>query len=937
MQAEALRRHLDGCIDCATAVAAMLRGAGPRPSPSRAPGSSVGRYRVVRSVGRGAMGVVLLAEDPRLRRELALKLLRCADRSGRVVARLRRESRALATLADPHVTAVFDVGQDGDDVFVAMEFVDGATLRAWLAARPRRLAEILDVFEQAARGLRAAHRAGLVHRDFKPENVLVGRDGRVRVSDFGLARIGHEGADTDDAEVDDDLVENDRSLTGTGALVGTPAYMAPELFEGGVADARSDQFAWGVALYEALVGARPFDGDTLPSLSRNVSAGAVRPMPRGCAPRRVRSLVMRALARDPAGRWPDLDAVIAVLEASRSERRRGTMVAVAAGGIAALALAASAASSAEPPCPARAIDVTALARVGSALVGGDTPTMDAALRMRDALEGFAATWGESAARWCAVTDAPRVRAAALECLEDRAREFDAVLAALDDDGTAPTGPAALLVAHLSPVAPCDRADVVDGPTPPMLAQRADVAALRERLAEAGARLTLDHRAAAETLARAALHEAEALGYAPLRAEALLMLARTRDELVDPSGAGELMLEAAWAAEAAGHDRVAAQAWTQACHVLGYAQGEHARGFEAARHAEAAIERAGDDPLLASQLRQRTALLYAAVGELDRAVVEATAAVELAGDDALERAASLGALVSVQSDRGDYGPAAEHAREALRIYEARLGPMHPELLVPLTHIGRLAVVQGDGATALPWLQRALSVVGTADGQTPATSWALLGSAYSTLGANLAAATAFERALAINEQAGTAGHPERARLLVNYGGVLGALDRWPAAEAASRRAVELAESAYGSEHLDTATFLYSLGDAIRMQDRQPEAIVLLERARAIYARHFGPAHPDRIALDMVTGATLGELGRWPEAIAVLEAAWGHVDAHGDPRVRADLAAYLGQALWEGGGDRERAVALVRGAIALYRPADRVMSDDLGAWLRQHGASP
>ena len=153
----------------------------------------------------------------------------------------------------------------------------------------------------------------------------------------------------------------------------------------------------------------------------------------------------------------------------------------------------------------------------------------------------------------------------------------------------------------------------------------------------------------------------------------------------------------------------------------------------------------------------------------------------------------------------------------------------------------------------------------------------------------------------------------------------------------RAVELAESAYGGEHLDTATFLYSLGDTIRMQDRQAEAIVVLERARVIYGRHYGPSHPDRIALDMVAGATLGELGRWPEAIAVLEGASAHVDALGDPRVRADLAAYLGQALWEGGGDRDRGVALVREAIALYPPIDRVMSDGLEQWLRERGRSP
>ncbi|MBL8743732.1 MAG: serine/threonine protein kinase, partial [Myxococcales bacterium] len=241
-------------------------------APSPAVGQTIGRYRVIGRLGEGGMGAVLAAHDPELDRTVALKILHesAGDERGELRDRLAREARAMAKLAHPNVVAVYDVGADpaSGQLFVTMELVDGTTLRDWLRT-PRSSRAILDVFMAAGTGLAAAHAAGLVHRDFKPENVLVGRDGRVRVGDFGLARPPR-GAAASDAPLSP-------TLTRTGAIIGTPAYMAPEQFLGEAADARSDQFAFAVALFEALRGERPFAGASLRELSENVVAGRLSP------------------------------------------------------------------------------------------------------------------------------------------------------------------------------------------------------------------------------------------------------------------------------------------------------------------------------------------------------------------------------------------------------------------------------------------------------------------------------------------------------------------------------------------------------------------------------------------------------------------------------------------------------------------------------------
>ncbi len=293
-------------------------------------GRAIDRYVVVEEIGAGGMGVVYRAHDPDLRRVIALKLMRPRAGVSLDALRLEREARAIARLAHPNVVAIHDVGMLGAELFIAMEYVDGPNLRGWLEAEPRALHAVLEVFLQAARGLAAAHDAGLVHRDFKPDNVLIGGDGRVRVLDFGLARAPRGEAPAPEAPATGmacaGRVPLDGSVTPTGQLVGTPLYMAPEQHRGQEVDARADQYAWGVVLYEALARQHPFDAGDYETLRREVLAGRARPFPDSAAvPRWLEHMVRRAMAVEPDHRYPTMHDVIAELNEDREALRRAAL------------------------------------------------------------------------------------------------------------------------------------------------------------------------------------------------------------------------------------------------------------------------------------------------------------------------------------------------------------------------------------------------------------------------------------------------------------------------------------------------------------------------------------------------------------------------------------------------------------------------------------
>ena len=275
------------------------------PEPTR-----IGRFRLLDCIGRGGMGVVWSAHDDELDRTVAIKLLR-PELSGRD---LTAEARALARLAHPNVVSVFDVGEHDGQRFIAMEHVEGHTLRDWLEPA-REVGQVIEMFVAAGQGLAAAHAVGLVHRDFKPDNVLVGRDGRPRVLDFGLARPPDAGSQTPPA-VPADADPFATTMTHAGVLLGTPAYMAPEQHLGEPADPRSDQFAFAVSLFEGLTGQLPFAGEDLRTLSLSVVRGRVAAQPLALLPSPVRLVLERALSVEADRRFPDMNAMLDALRST---------------------------------------------------------------------------------------------------------------------------------------------------------------------------------------------------------------------------------------------------------------------------------------------------------------------------------------------------------------------------------------------------------------------------------------------------------------------------------------------------------------------------------------------------------------------------------------------------------------------------------------------
>jgi predicted Ser/Thr protein kinase len=356
-----VERRIDRCAGCREIVAAAARRSQvdgvatrvDRPIPggaARQAKAVIGRYIVERELGSGGMGVVFLARDPDLHRPVVIKLVRpdAFDEVGDdLELRLRREAQAMAQLSHANVVQIFDLGRDGERVFIAMELVAGMTLSRWLASDKRTHDAIIAVFVQAARGLAAAHRAGLVHRDFKPSNVMVGDDGIVKVADFGLARSPAMPASSASPPRSSGV---HAAITGHGLVVGTPAYMAPEQ-RVGRADARTDQYAFALALADALLGQPPTARHVAPDVPDKqldaalATVGVIAP---------TRQAIVRALRPEPAARFASMDEVVAALAPPRRRRAARLIAAAAAAIVAAVAIGVFAWSHGE--CRVAALD-----------------------------------------------------------------------------------------------------------------------------------------------------------------------------------------------------------------------------------------------------------------------------------------------------------------------------------------------------------------------------------------------------------------------------------------------------------------------------------------------------------------------------------------------------------------------------------------------------
>ncbi len=508
-----------------------------------APDVGLGRFRIVRRLGAGGMGTVYAAYDPELDRGVALKLVD-VPQGGRELA--LAEAKALAKLSHPNVVPVFDVGLDGDHVYIVMELVRGETLRAWVEGRE--VGEVLEAYRQAGLALAAAHAAGLVHRDFKPDNAVVGADGRVRVVDFGLA-----------CEADGP----DRPAKGRRSIAGTPRYMAPEQAAGGAVTAAADQFGFCRSLHEAL--------------TRPGAEGGPRALPRWLG-----AVVERGLAADPAARYPSMRELVAALgrDPVRVWRRRLGAIALGLVGAAGAFFVGRATPSgggeacsggegelatAWPPADRAA----AIARIGG-LGGygkGLAPWLDGAI-------------GEYTARWAggrkdacfahrrgAQSDALFDRR--MVCLE-RGRVALAEVAAIAGAADAKSLPHVALAfrALPDPGACADAAALLADVEPPPPAQVGRVAAARAELERARVRLAAGRPAAARDIGVAAVRDARATGYEPLLAEALLVEGRARLALPARQAATAPLAEATRAALAAGADAIAVEAWARNAWAVG---------------------------------------------------------------------------------------------------------------------------------------------------------------------------------------------------------------------------------------------------------------------------------------------------------------------------------------------------------------------------------
>ncbi len=599
----ALEEHLASCGACVDAVGWLGRVAD---SDGLTVGSIVGRYKILDEVGRGAFGIVFAAHDPELDRSVALKLLhkQRAEDEERIVA----EARAMARISSPHVIAVHDIVRVDNRTLVAMELVDGSTLSSWLAARPRSHREIIDVFVQAGRGLAEAHAAGIVHRDFKPDNVLVRADGRVAVTDFGLARPP--------------------SPTPSVGLEGTPMYMAPEALRCEVVDARADVYSFCVALYEALYGTHPFPATSVAELLAQIERG-LRPTSDAPMPRHVRDVIVRGLSHDREQRPASMAIVVRELERSPRRTRLGLLgLAIAAGATAtAFAVWPSAdgdrpvtcemraeASAAETWGDAqRAVLRAGFEHSGHALAGA---TAD---RVERLLDRYGASWRLGAEEACRAREQRRQPAGLLdrraECLSRRRERWSLLVQQLSRPDDVAVVNATSAAYALPSVESCaDERFLAKGPAP--LVDARGVTA-RNALAQAQVLGDLGHNKHALELVAAPLALALDSGDRELEAEARLVEGDLQRAL-DPRGAEKPLHAAAIAASAAGREDLEAAAKVLIVQTLAHSQLRLTEVALAADYAAALVMRLELPALLADYTYAR-ALAEWTIGGAERSL------------------------------------------------------------------------------------------------------------------------------------------------------------------------------------------------------------------------------------------------------------------------------------------------------------------------------
>ncbi|MEO0326013.1 MAG: protein kinase, partial [Myxococcota bacterium] len=829
------------------------------PQPAGAPPKRLGRYRVRGVLGRGAMGVVYDAVDPQLDRPVAVKVIRAgAHVDAMARARLAREARSLAKLSHPNVVQVHDAGEapspDGPQVFIAMERVDGEDLARHLdrlrkSARWRQgraVDEILALFLPAGEGLAAAHAQGLVHRDFKPANVLVARDGRVLVGDFGLARP----ADATTPVAPPSAV----ALLGsdTTAFAGTPGFIAPETYRGELPGAKIDQYAFCVSLYAALYGARPIRADTAAALAQATLLGRIRsPASAPPVPPRVARVLRRGLATEPDERFPDMHALLAALRSSRAQPkrlRRAALAALAVLGGGALAFGAGlSAAPGDTRCAAKAARLDAVwnaerrDRLGARIAAVPVPyAAQLWVQVAPRLDGYAAKWRAERVASCEAEltpEPPPLLESRNACLARRLGVLSAYLDALETPDPGSVAASLRGAGALPDPARCadpaflaTLAEVTEPPEP----VAARVGALFPMLDAARAEGQAGRVDAALAAAREAELEARGLGHAPLDAEAALV----RGELEMRRGlfgdASDSLHRAYVAARAGGAELPAAKAAMALTRVVGVERGRGEQGLYWAELADASLARLGPDPALRNRARLARASVLHELGQ---------------------RAEAMELVREVQGQLEGPPPAPPlELAPALRL-EGEL------LLRSRDYHGALRVLAGLDST----LRR---VLGDAHPDRLAVS-VLMASAQIGVREFDAARATLEEVFRLGEQTLPPKHPVRADALLRKAGYLTQLrpqTGYDAALAVYDEALEVTRAVYGPGHNRVARVLLNRASALARAGRREEAIAGWREALALREALFGVEHPDLAVILQNIGATLTEDGDFDAALEV-----------------------------------------------------------------------
>lgn len=864
-------------------VMASLFGAGAQ-DPEEGP--KIGRYEVARTIGEGGMGRVFEAWDPQLERKVAVKLLHDEG----VQRRLERESKAMARLNHPNVVTVFDVGVDDKGrSFVAMELVEGVTLRQWQKSTERSWREVLEMFRAIGRGIEAAHEAGLVHCDLKPENVLIGDDGRPRVTDFGIARLGVQPSESTPP----------RHISGStmgmrSRIAGTPRYMSPEQFLGGSLDARSDQFSLCIMLWEAVYGELPFAGRSLHEIGANVTRGDRRPPPKG---RAVPAWLMRTCARGldpkPDRRWPTVGALLDALKRGRRRARR-LQVGLALAGVGAVVGAVYGAralqrAQATAQCEEQSRAITEVwnaersDEVRAAFARHDAAYLDrSATASVTRLDEQAQQWSDVSTRVCIAQRVEhRISDEQAEharwCLRDRRLTFELIAEALTSASLATAQNAVPMTHNLGDLEECADPVHVGRQRVPPPGLRTQAEQVRRELVVAGLLTDAGRYPEAHEQAERALQKARAIDWPPLTARAAYRAGAA-------AGANSKITRGIALLEDAYFDAMRHELPEVAFRAAGYLSRIERDGGDTKqrglwlRHAEfllTLIEPPDEPPgLYTARLLEYRASHLQRLDQLEASIETAERSLELRlrllGPEHQATLSSARAVASASVGLGQYDRARATHLDAVAQLESLLGPEHPALVEPLYDVAATYIEASRGPDARPYLERALRIheASLDPDSTRVRLLSSIGSVYNEEGNNEVARKWHERAVAMGSRVLAPGDYWIAGILNNLANTCNALGDLECSEPALRRALEVAVEAGAPRFPMQATITSNLGSTLLNKNKLVDAKEQFEHSIALRQEALSPDHPRMLPPLLGLAEAQGRLGDLDGAEATLD---------------------------------------------------------------------